>query len=89
MEILRRPSGLTHTLRRMNQHGVLGPYIPAFGRIVGRMQHDLRGHAAEQEPVQCVQSTASHGNHIAALRMSQHRRGGRSFLADDLAGEAQ
>jgi len=41
MEILRRPSGLTHTLRRMNQHGVLGPYIPAFGRIVGRMQHDL------------------------------------------------
>jgi len=41
MEILRRPSGLTHTLRRMNQYGVLGPYIPAFGRIVGRMQHDL------------------------------------------------
>ncbi|HKQ23873.1 MAG TPA: [protein-PII] uridylyltransferase [Burkholderiales bacterium] len=41
MEILRRPAGLTHTLRRMNQHGVLGPYIPAFGRIVGRMQHDL------------------------------------------------
>ncbi len=41
MEILRRPSGLTHALRRMNQHGVLGPYIPAFGRIVGRMQHDL------------------------------------------------
>ncbi|MGQ0579380.1 MAG: [protein-PII] uridylyltransferase [Betaproteobacteria bacterium] len=41
MKILRRPSGLTHTLRRMNQYGVLGPYIPAFGRIVGRMQHDL------------------------------------------------
>jgi len=41
MEILRRPSGLTHTLRRMNQYGVLGPYIPAFGGIVGRMQHDL------------------------------------------------
>ena len=41
MEMLRRPSGLTHTLRRMNQYGVLGRYIPAFGRIVGRMQHDL------------------------------------------------
>jgi len=41
MEILRRPSGQTHTLRRMNQHGVLGRYLPAFGRIVGRMQHDL------------------------------------------------
>ncbi len=41
MEILRRPSGITHTLRRMNQYGILGRYLPAFGRIVGRMQHDL------------------------------------------------
>ncbi len=41
MEMLRRPAGLTHTLRRMNQYGVLGRYVPAFGRIVGRMQHDL------------------------------------------------
>ena len=41
MEMLRRPTGITHALRRMNQYGVLGRYIPAFGRIVGRMQHDL------------------------------------------------
>ena len=41
MEILRQPSGLTHALRRMNQYGVLGRYLPVFGRIVGRMQHDL------------------------------------------------
>jgi [protein-PII] uridylyltransferase len=41
LEILRQPSGLTHTLRRMNQYGVLGRYLPVFGRIVGRMQHDL------------------------------------------------
>ncbi len=41
MEILRRPTGITHALRRMNQYGVLGRYLPAFGRIVGRMQHDL------------------------------------------------
>ena len=26
---------------RMNQYGVLGRYLPAFGRIVGQMQHDL------------------------------------------------
>ena len=25
----------------MNQYGVLGRYMPAFGRIVGQMQHDL------------------------------------------------
>ena len=41
MEILRSPSGITHELRRMNAYGVLGRYIPAFGRIVGQMQHDL------------------------------------------------
>ncbi len=41
MEILRQPSGVTHALRRMNQFGVLGRYLPEFGRIVGQMQHDL------------------------------------------------
>ncbi len=41
MEILRQPHGVTHELRRMNAYGVLGAYLPAFGRIVGQMQHDL------------------------------------------------
>ena len=41
MEIMRMPHGITHELRRMNRYGVLGRYIPAFGRIVGQMQHDL------------------------------------------------
>jgi len=41
MEFLRQPHGVLHGLRRMNQYGILGRYIPAFGRIVGQMQHDL------------------------------------------------
>jgi [protein-PII] uridylyltransferase len=41
MEIIRQPKGVLHALRRMNQYGILGAYIPAFGRIVGQMQHDL------------------------------------------------
>ncbi len=41
IELLRAPAGVTHELRRMNTYGVLGRYIPAFGRIVGRMQYDL------------------------------------------------
>ena len=41
LEILREPEGVTRGLRRMNLYGVLGRYIPAFGRIVGRMQYDL------------------------------------------------
>ena len=41
LDILRAPVGVTHELRRMNTYEVLGRYIPAFGRIVGRMQYDL------------------------------------------------
>jgi [protein-PII] uridylyltransferase len=41
LELLRAPAGVTHELRRMNLYGVLGRYIPAFGRVVGRMQYDL------------------------------------------------
>ncbi|MDD4965194.1 MAG: [protein-PII] uridylyltransferase [Gallionella sp.] len=41
MAILRESNGLTHALRRMNQYGILGAYLPVFRRIVGQMQHDL------------------------------------------------
>jgi [protein-PII] uridylyltransferase len=41
LEILRAPEGVTHELRRMSLYGVLGRYIPAFGRVAGRMQYDL------------------------------------------------
>jgi [protein-PII] uridylyltransferase len=41
IDILGAPLGVTHALRRMNLYGVLGRYIPAFGRVVGRMQYDL------------------------------------------------
>ncbi len=41
LAILRAPEGVTHELRRMNLYGVLGLYLPSFGRIVGRMQYDL------------------------------------------------
>jgi [protein-PII] uridylyltransferase len=41
MDIIRAPEGVTHELRRMNRYGVLARYIPAFGRVTGRMQFDL------------------------------------------------
>lgn len=41
MQLFRAPAGLTRTLRRMNLYGVLGKYLPAFGKIIGQMQHDL------------------------------------------------
>lgn len=41
MEILRQPQGVTRALRQMNRYGILGRYLPVFGRIIGRMQYDL------------------------------------------------
>ena len=41
IELFRNGEGLTNGLRRMNRYGVLGRYLPAFGRIVGHMQYDL------------------------------------------------
>ena len=34
-------TNLTKTLHRLNRFGILGKYLPAFGKIVGQMQHDL------------------------------------------------
>jgi [protein-PII] uridylyltransferase len=41
LQIFQHDRGLVHELQRMNQYGILGQYLPAFGRIVGQMQHDL------------------------------------------------
>jgi [protein-PII] uridylyltransferase len=41
MDILRSPHKLARQLRRMNRYGILGKYLPEFGKIVGQMQHDL------------------------------------------------
>ncbi len=41
LELLRSPHNLVSQLTRMRRYGVLGRYIPEFGRIVGQMQHDL------------------------------------------------
>jgi len=41
VNIIRQSRGVTHEFRRMNRYGILAAYIPAFARIVGRMQYDL------------------------------------------------
>ena len=41
LELLRAPQRVALNLRRMKRFGVLGKFIPAFGKIVGQMQHDL------------------------------------------------
>ena len=41
LSVLSQPNGVNQALRRMNRYGILGQYIPAFGKIIGQMQHDL------------------------------------------------
>ena len=41
IDILRAPHKMTRQLRRMSRYGILGRYLPEFGRIIGQMQHDL------------------------------------------------
>lgn len=41
MELIRSPQGVYHGLLKMNQYGILGLYLPEFGKVVGQMQFDL------------------------------------------------
>ena len=41
LSILKSPYTVVTQLTRMRRYGVLGRYLPAFGNIVGQMQHDL------------------------------------------------
>ena len=41
LSLFQQRRGLVHEFRRMNQYDILGRYLPAFGKIVGQMQHDL------------------------------------------------
>jgi len=41
MELLRSTHMLTLQLRRMARYGILERYLPEFGQITGKMQHDL------------------------------------------------
>jgi [protein-PII] uridylyltransferase len=40
-ELFCQPSGIYTQLQRMNRYGLLAAFIPAFGKITGRMQFDL------------------------------------------------
>ncbi len=41
MELMRCRETVARELQRMQRYGILGVYLPEFGRITGQMQHDL------------------------------------------------
>jgi [protein-PII] uridylyltransferase len=49
LEILTSPNDPEAALRRMNEAGVLGRFIPDFGRVVAQMQYDMYHHYTVDE----------------------------------------
>ncbi|MBV8120983.1 MAG: [protein-PII] uridylyltransferase [Alphaproteobacteria bacterium] len=49
LEILTSPKDPEAALRRMNEAGVLGRFIPDFGRVVAQMQYDMYHHYTVDE----------------------------------------
>ena len=41
MQLIRSKSNVPLQIKRMRRHGILSKYLPAFGKIVGKMQYDL------------------------------------------------
>jgi [protein-PII] uridylyltransferase len=41
LSLLKNEDNVVRECNRMMRYGILGNYIPEFGRIIGRMQHDL------------------------------------------------
>lgn len=41
IQLLRSPHKVATQLQRMTRYGILGNYLPEFGRVIGMMQHDL------------------------------------------------
>lgn len=41
MALLRSSDRVSSSLKRMKRYGILGKYIPAFGKIIGQTQHDM------------------------------------------------
>jgi [protein-PII] uridylyltransferase len=41
MKLMCQSGGLVEQLKRMTRYGILGLYLPEFGRVTGQMQHDL------------------------------------------------
>ena len=57
LALFKEKRGLTHQLRHMNQFDILGAYLPAFGQIVGQMQHDLfHVYTVDQHTLQVVRN---------------------------------
>ncbi len=57
LSMFQQKRGIVHELRRMNHYDILGHYLPAFGKVVGLMQHDLfHAYTVDQHIMQVVRN---------------------------------
>ena len=57
VSLFQQERGVLHEMRRMNQFDILGRYLPKFGDIVGRMQHDLfHAYTVDQHTLQVLRN---------------------------------
>jgi [protein-PII] uridylyltransferase len=60
LDILTSPKDPGKTLRRLNEAGVFGRFIPDFGRVVAQMQHDMYHHyTVDEHTIRAIELLAS------------------------------
>lgn len=70
LSLLRDPQAIA-TLERMARLGVLGRYLPAFGRVSGRMQYDLfHVYTVDQHTLTVLRNMASFADTESAQRFA-------------------
>jgi len=75
LELLTAPTSPEGTLRRMNEAGVLGRFIPDFGRVVAMMQFNMYHHYTVDEHLLRtvgMLSDIEHGEALEELPLSSH-----------------
>jgi len=73
MDILATPDHPERVLRRMNEAGVLGRFVPDFGRIVAQMQYDrYHAYTVDEHTIRAVGGLAAidRGEHADALPLA-------------------
>ena len=63
LRLLRKGAPAVEAIARMNRHGVLARYLPAFGKVVGRMQYDLfHVYTVDEHTIRVLRNVARFGD---------------------------
>ena len=66
-KLLRKGAPAVDAIARMNHYGVLAHYLPAFGRVVGRMQYDLfHAYTVDEHTIRVLRNVARFASPDAA-----------------------